>query len=43
MDINISEAKAQLSKLIIAYHGEKVVKGSLCGNEPCTVPTSTRM
>jgi len=28
MDINISEAKAQLSKLVIAYHGEKVVKGS---------------
>ena len=30
MDINISEAKAQLSKLInLAYHGEKVV---ICKN-----------
>jgi|SaaInlV_125m_DNA_1040241.scaffolds.fasta_scaffold289920_2 hypothetical protein len=43
MDINISEAKAQLSKLVIAYHGEKVVKGSLCGNGSRTVPTFTRM
>ncbi len=30
MDINISEAKAQLSKLInLAYHGEKIV---ICKN-----------
>ena len=31
MDINISEAKAQLSKLInLAYHGEKIV---ICKND----------
>ena len=48
MDINISEAKAQLSKLInLAYHGEKIV---ICKNnlplvdlvrhKPCLLYTS---
>ncbi len=41
MDINISEAKAQLSKLInLAYHGEKVVicKKQFATGGSCAAP-----